>query len=67
VAGCCVRGNEPSGTIKFREFLDYRGNVQRLKKDSDPYSYLVGAHFVAKRLLGSVSKIFVVQTLTRGR
>ena len=26
VAGACAYGDEPSGSIKFREFLDYLGN-----------------------------------------
>jgi hypothetical protein len=26
VAGSCERGNEPSGSIKCREFLDWQGN-----------------------------------------
>jgi len=37
VAGCCVHGNKPSGSIKSREFLDYVSGYQLLKKDSAPW------------------------------
>jgi hypothetical protein len=36
VAGCCEHGNEPSGTIKGREFSDYMSDHQRVKKDHPP-------------------------------
>jgi hypothetical protein len=38
VAGCCEHGNEPSGSIKGREFLDKLSDCQLLKKDSAPFS-----------------------------
>jgi hypothetical protein len=34
VAGTCECGNEPSGSIKCGEFLDWLRNGQLLKKDS---------------------------------
>jgi hypothetical protein len=36
VAGICECGNEPSGSVKWEEFLDYL-----FKKDSAPWSELV--------------------------
>jgi hypothetical protein len=38
VAGNCECGNEPSGSIKCREFLDYLKTHQLLRKDSAPRS-----------------------------
>jgi hypothetical protein len=37
VAGLCENGNELSGSIKSREFLDYLSDYQLLKKDSVPW------------------------------
>jgi hypothetical protein len=34
MAGCCVSGNESTGSIKDVEFLDYLSASQLLKKDS---------------------------------
>jgi len=41
VASCCEHGNEPSGTIKGREFIGYLSDCQLLKKDCTPQSMLV--------------------------
>ena len=38
VAGTCECCNEPSGSIKCGEFLDYLKTGQLLKKDSAPWS-----------------------------
>jgi hypothetical protein len=38
VAGTCECGNEHSGSIKFREFLDLLRTDQLLKKDSATWS-----------------------------
>ena len=38
VAGACECGNEPSGSIKYMEFLDQLINCQLLKKDSASWS-----------------------------
>jgi hypothetical protein len=38
VAGCCEHGNEPSGSIKGGEFVDYLDDCQLLKKDSTPWN-----------------------------
>ena len=42
MAGTCKCSNEPSGSIKCREFLDYLRNCELLKKDSAPWNELVG-------------------------
>jgi hypothetical protein len=34
VASSCEYGNEPSGSIKGEEFLDYMSDCQLLKRDS---------------------------------
>jgi hypothetical protein len=34
LAGSCEHGNEPSGSIKGEEFLDYLSDQELLKKDS---------------------------------
>ena len=34
----CKGGNEPSGSTKYGEFLDYMRTGQILKKDSTPWS-----------------------------
>jgi hypothetical protein len=33
VVGCCEHGNEPSGSIKSKEFLDELSDYHLLKKD----------------------------------
>ena len=38
VADVCESGNEPSGSVKCREFLDYLQSSQLLKKDCAPWS-----------------------------
>jgi hypothetical protein len=38
VADCCEHGNEPSGSIKGRKFLDYLTEYSLLKKVSAPWS-----------------------------
>jgi hypothetical protein len=38
VAGPCEHGNEPLGSIKGEEFLDWQSYCKRLKKDSAPWS-----------------------------
>jgi hypothetical protein len=40
VASSCERGNEPSGSIKGREFLDQLSDFLLFKKDSAPWSWL---------------------------
>ena len=40
MAGFCKRGNEPSGSIVCREFLDYPRTGKLLKKDCVPWSKL---------------------------
>jgi hypothetical protein len=36
--GSCEHGDEPSGPIKGRKFLDEVSDYQLLKKDSSPWS-----------------------------
>ena len=38
MAGCCECGNEPSGSIKGREFLDELRTSSLLKRDSAEWS-----------------------------
>ena len=38
VAGICKRGDEPSGSIKSGEFVDYLRTSQLLKKDCAAWS-----------------------------
>jgi hypothetical protein len=38
VAGAFECGNEPSGSIKWGEFLDWLNNCWLFKKDSAPWS-----------------------------
>jgi hypothetical protein len=38
VAGCCVYGDEPSGSIKCGEFLEKLRTFKLLRKDSAPWS-----------------------------
>ena len=38
MAGTCECANEPSGSIKCGEFLDYLRTEELLKKDSAPWS-----------------------------
>jgi hypothetical protein len=42
VAGSCEHGNEPSGSIKCGEFLDWLSDFQLLEEVSAPWSWLVG-------------------------
>jgi hypothetical protein len=37
VAGSYEHGNEPSGSIKSGEFVEYLSDYQLLKKGSDPW------------------------------
>jgi hypothetical protein len=39
--GSCEHGNEPSGSIKFWEILEWLRNWRLLKKASAPWSWLV--------------------------
>jgi hypothetical protein len=41
VEGSYEHGNEPSGSIKRREILEWLNYRRLLKKDSDPWRYLV--------------------------
>jgi hypothetical protein len=41
MAGSCECGNEPSGSIKCRKFLDWVRICLLLRKDSAPWSFLV--------------------------
>jgi len=41
VAGTCECDNEPSGYIKYAEFLDYLKTDLLFKKDSAPWSKYV--------------------------
>jgi hypothetical protein len=41
MASSCEQGNEPSGTIKGREFLNKPRQYQLHKQDSAPYSSLL--------------------------
>ena len=41
VAGSCECGNEPSGSIKCGEFVDWLRTSQLVRKDSAPWSQLV--------------------------
>jgi len=41
-ARSCEHDNEPSGSIKGREFLDWLSGYWLLKKDSTPQRWLVG-------------------------
>jgi hypothetical protein len=47
-AGCCKRGNEPSGTIKCGEFLDWLRIGELFKKDSAPWSKLRSIWYLEK-------------------
>jgi hypothetical protein len=38
VSGSCEHGNEPSGSIKGREFLGQESDCWLVKKDSAPWS-----------------------------
>jgi len=38
VVSSCENGNETSGSIKGREFLEHLSDYQLLKKDSAPWS-----------------------------
>jgi len=40
MTGFCEHGNEPSGCIKYGEFLDWLQNDEIFKMDSAPWSKL---------------------------
>jgi hypothetical protein len=40
VVGFCEHGNEPSGSIKGREFIDKLYDCKLSKKDSAAWSYI---------------------------
>jgi hypothetical protein len=42
VDSSCEHGNEPSGSVKYLEILEYLSDWQHRKKDSVPWSYLIG-------------------------
>jgi hypothetical protein len=42
MVGCCEHGNEPSGSIKRREFLHWLRSCQLPKKDCAACSFLDG-------------------------
>jgi hypothetical protein len=41
VADFCQCGNEPAGSIKSRELLDWLSDYQRFEEDSAPWRWLV--------------------------
>jgi len=41
VAAYCERGNEPSRSTKWREFLELLRNYHLIEKDSAPWRYFV--------------------------
>jgi len=60
VAGSFGSGNEPSGSIKCRKFLDWLRNHQLLEKDSAPWSYIFMVTFRRlDRLLLYLAKIHI--------
>ena len=44
MADTCECGNEPSGSVKYGEFLDQLQTSQLLKKDSAPWSKQVSVY-----------------------
>jgi len=48
VAGCCKRGDEPLGTIKYGEFLDQLRTGELLNKDSAAWSKLRSIWYLEK-------------------
>jgi hypothetical protein len=38
MASSCGHGNEPSGSVKGEEFLDYLSDCELLKKDCAPWT-----------------------------
>ena len=58
VADACECGNEPSGSVKYGEFLDQLQTSQLLKKDSAPWSkYQQTNNCPVTTLLGTFSKL----------
>jgi hypothetical protein len=49
VAGSCEHGNEHSGSIKGREFLDELTDCWLLKKVSAPWNYLCSSYLTLSR------------------
>jgi hypothetical protein len=52
VAGSCGYGNDPSGSIKTGEYLDYLTDFLFLKNDSAPWNYV---HILINFLLGLIT------------
>jgi len=46
VVDCCEHVKEPSGVIKGRQFLGQMSDYELPKRDSDPWNYLVGLHYI---------------------
>ena len=74
VVGTCECGNEPSGSIKYGEFLDQLRTVWLLKKDSAPWRKCVSLNIFKTTLekwingvhpYGIPSELLKSQTLTR--
>ena len=42
MAGCCEHNNEPSGSVKCREFIDWLSNKLLLKRVSASLNVVVG-------------------------
>ena len=49
---CCKSSNEPSGSIKCGEILDYLRTCKLLKQESAPWSYLVNKSRCRKYITG---------------
>jgi hypothetical protein len=68
VEGSCEHGNEPSGSIKYREILEWLRNWRLLKKGLAPWSQLVSL-FVEQDipnynlLMDNSAKLWVSETL----
>ena len=64
VAGACKSGTEPSGSIKWGEFLDWLRTSKFLKKDSTPCSTCLPPRRVL-RMLTTLSKRHIRNTYVR--
>ena len=50
VAGCCEYGDEPSGSIKCREFFEYLRTFELLRKDTASWSQLINILLIVDSL-----------------
>jgi hypothetical protein len=66
VESSCERGNEPSGSIKFRESIEWLHNLWPLEWRSAPRSSLIISYYFILDVMNLICFRYTLQTSTSG-